>query len=309
MQSEKYDLIIIGGGPAGMSASLYAARQNLKFLLLGEVIGGLANLVPNLKTYLGFSYLTGYDLINKFKKHLEQYNVPIKNEKVIKIKKDNSNFIVITNENKYETKAVIVTTGRRFKHLNIQGENEFKGKGVSDCTACDGPFFKNKIVAVIGGGRTGLFATLYLLKLAKKIYLIEKEPQIKTEGGLRQFADAIQKSKKVEILLSTYPKRIRGEKFIKDLVLVTNGKEKVLPIEGVFVEVGYVPNMDFVKGLVNLNDLGEIIIDSECRTSQEGIFAAGDVTNLREKQVIVSVGEGAKAALSCVTYLEKTAGK
>jgi len=309
MQSEKYDLIIIGGGPAGMSASLYAARQNLKFLLIGEVIGGLANLVPTLKTYLGFSYLTGYDLISKFKKHLKQYNVQIKNEKVSKIKKDNSDFIVITNEKKYETKAVIVTTGRRFKHLNIPGEREFKGKGVSDCTACDGPFFKNKTVAVIGGGRTGLFATLYLLKLAKKIYLIEKEPQIKTTGGLKQFSEVIQKNKKVEILLSTYPKQIRGEKFIKDLVLITKGKEKVLPIEGVFVEIGYIPNIDFLKGLVNLNDLGEIIIDSENRTNQEGIFAAGDVTNLREKQVIVSVGEGAKASLSCVTYLEKIAGK
>lgn len=304
-----YELIIIGAGPAGMSAALYASRQNLNFLLIGEVLGGLANLVPTLKTYLGFSYLTGYQLIERFKKHLSEYKIPIKNEKVLEIKKSSSTFAIKTKNSKYETKAIIIASGRRFKHLNIPGEEKFKARGVSDCTACDGPLFKGKTVAVIGGGRTGVYATLYLLKLAKKIYLIEKEEKIKTEGGLKRFADIIQSNKKVEILLNTYPAKIRGDKFVKDMLLKNNGKTKILPVDGIFVEIGYTPNTEFVRRMIKLNELGEIMIDAECKTNIEGIFAAGDVTNLREKQVAVSVGEGAKAALSCVTYLERTAKK
>ena len=300
-----YDLIIVGGGPAGMSAALYASRQNLKFLLITETLGGLANLVPTLKTYLGFYYITGYELIDKFKTHLKQYSVPIKEERVIKISKDKKIFSITTNKNQYESRVVIAASGRRFKKLGIPGEEKFTGKGVSDCTACDGPLFKGRTVAVIGGGRTGLFASLYLLKLAKRIYLIEKENRIKTSGGLKQFAKAIKNNKKVEILLSTKPKEIRGDKFVKDIVLLKNNKTEILPIEGVFVEIGYIPNTEFLKGFTKTNDMGEIIVDAEGRTDIDGLFAAGDVTNIKEKQVVVSVGEGAKATLSAITYLER----
>ncbi len=299
-----YDMIIIGGGPAGMSAALYAMRQNLKFILLVQQLGGLANFVPSLKAYLGYQYVTGFELVGKFKEHLSQYKVPLRNEFVVEIKRKGKLFSVITNKGEYRTKSIIAATGRRFKKLMIPGEEKFMHKGVSDCTMCDGPLFKGKRVAVIGGGRTGLFATLFLLKIAKKIYLVEKK-HLKTEGGMRRIADIIKKHKNVTVLSETAPLEIKGDGFVRELILRSYGKKKVLPVEGVFVEIGYEPNTEFLKGLVHLNGRGEIIVDKECRTNVPGLFAAGDVTDLKEKQVVVSVGEGAKAALSAVLYLEK----
>lgn len=299
-----YDLIIIGGGPAGISASLYAVRQNLKFLLITKNLGGLANLVPSLKTYLGFYYITGFDLIERFKEHITQYKVPLKSEHVTLIKRKGKNFAVKTETHTYLTKAIIVATGRRFKKLGIPGEQEFTGKGVSDCTVCDGPLFKNKTVAVIGGGRSGLFGTLFLLKIAKKIYVIEKEEKLKTKGGLKWAADVVKKSENVKIMTGTRAIEIHGNKFVNGIVVQQARKKRVLAVDGVFVEVGYEPNTEFIRNRVRTNGRGEIIIDPECRTSTPGIFAAGDVTHLEEKQVIVAAGEGAKAALSAVLYIE-----
>lgn len=300
-----YDLVIVGGGPAGMSAALYAVRQNLKFVMLAEQVGGLANLVPNLKAYLGYQYITGFDLIGRFKEHLSKYKVPVRDEKAIGVSKRGQVFSVKTAGRVYLSKSVIIATGRRFKKLGIPGEAKFSSKGVSDCTICDGPLFRNKTVAVIGGGRTGLFATLFLLEIARKIYLVEKNGKLKTEGGMKKVAEAVTGSRKVRVLTGTSVKEIRGNSFVRSLMLRKDGKNLALPVDGVFVEVGYVPNTEFVKGLARFNERGEIVVDAECRTSVPGLFAAGDVTQLKEKQVVVSVGEGAKAALSAVLYLEE----
>jgi len=300
-----YDLIIVGGGPAGISSALYAARQNLKFIFITKELGGMANYIPRIQTYLG--YLAGFELVDKFKENLRKYKVEMNDEEVIDIGRDKKSrklFLVRTKNKMYKCKSIIIATGRRFKELKIPGGKEFKGKGLSDCTACDGPLFKNKTVAVIGGGRTGIISTIFLLRSAKKIYLIERSSQIKTEGGLKTFADVIKNSNKVEIMTNTKPLEIRGEKFVKEIVLKRKGRKQVLPVEGIFVEIGYDPNTEFVK-LVKKNARGEIIIDAECRTDVKGIFAAGDVTHLKEKQVIISAGEGAKALLSTVLYLEK----
>lgn len=295
-----YDVIIIGGGPAGMAAALYAARQRLKFLLLAESLGGMANYVPEVKTFLGYYYLSGYDLIEKFKEHIKKYNVPTIEEKVLAVKKRGF-FEATTQKKTYHTKTIIIATGRRFKQLNIPGEEKYLGKGVSLCTACDGPLFKDKEVAVIGGGRSGLFGTLFLLRIAKKIYLIEKDNHLKTSGGLQHIADTLTQNKKVKILLNTQVTKIIGNKFVYSLVLQN---KKHLPIQGVFVEIGYIPNTNFFKHLIKTNNRGEIIVDEECRTSCQGIFAAGDVTQVKEKQVMVACGEGIKALLSALTYLE-----
>lgn len=299
-----YDLVIIGGGPAGMSAALYAVRQNLRFVLLAEQIGGLANLVPSLKAYLGYQYITGFDLIKRFKEHLATYKVPVRDERAASISKKGQIFSVRTGRGTYRSKSVIIATGRRFKKLGIPGEERFTNKGVSDCTICDGPMFRNKTVAVIGGGRTGLFATLFLLEIAKKICLIERNGRLKTEGGMKKIADIVGSNRKVAVMTQALPLEIRGNSFVKELVLNVNGRKQALPVEGVFVEIGYIPNTEFVKGLAKLNDRNEIIVDAEGRTNVPGLFAAGDVTQLKEKQVVVSVGEGAKAALSAVLYLE-----
>jgi alkyl hydroperoxide reductase subunit F len=300
-----YDMIIIGGGPAGMSAALYAQRQNLKFCMISTNVGGLANYVPSLKAYLGYQYVTGFELIEKFREHLAQYKVEIKDETVVAVKKLNDAFAVKTGKGEYRTKTVIIATGRRFKKLNIPGEAKYTNKGVSDCTVCDGPVFKGKTVAIIGGGRTGLYATLFMLKIAKKIYLLEQNSYLKVEGGLKHIAEIIRKNKKVEVMTHTSPVEIKGEQFVKELIISVKGKKKRLPVDGVFVEIGYEPNTDFVKGMVKMNDRKEIVVNPECKTSVPGLFAAGDVAFLKEKQVVVSVGEGAKAALSAVLYLEE----
>lgn len=300
-----YDLIIIGGGPAGMSAALYAARQNLKFIMITKQLGGMANFVPSLKTYLGFNYITGFELIEKFKEHLKQYKVKVKNENADIIKKVGGGFLVKTTKKEYQCRSIIIATGRRFKKLDIPGENKYTGKGLSDCAVCDGPVFKNKKVAVIGGGRTGLFATIFLLEIAKKIYLIEKNKTIKHYGGLKQILNTIKKNKKVKIITNAKPLEIKGNKFAKEIVLLKGNKKELLGIDGIFVEIGYVPNTEFARKLLKTNERGEIIIDEECRTNVKGIFAAGDATCLKEKQVAVSVGEGAKATLSALFYLEK----
>lgn len=301
-----YDLVIIGAGPAGISAALYAARQKLNFLVVTKDIGGLANFVPSLKTYLGIYYISGYNLIKKFTEHMKNFQVPVReNEGVAKIKSIKNGFSIITDKNEYKTKSVIIASGRRFKRLGIKGETKLENKGLSYCAACDGPLFRNKTVAIIGGGRSGLFSALYMLSIAKKIYLIEKEANIKEEGGVREVAKVVKNNKKVEILTATDTKEIIGDKFVNAVKIFRNGKPELIKIDGVFVEIGYEPNTDFAKDLVELNNRGEIIIDKNNMSDVPGIFAAGDVTDLHDKQVVVAVGEGAKATLSAITYLER----
>ncbi len=301
-----HDLIIVGGGPAGMSAALYAKRQGIDFLLITETVGGLANYVPSLRSYLGYHYITGFKLVEKFKKHLDKEEVKVVNNRVKQISPKNGSFEMKTGNEVYSTKSMLITTGRKFRALGITGEEKFTGKGVSDCAACDGPLFKDKEVAVIGGGRSGLFATLFLLNIVKKIYLIEQDNTLKTQGGLNKISQLIKKNPKVEILLNTKPVEILGNTKADTLVIENGGNKRKLDLDGVFVEVGYDPNTEFIGDMLDTNDRGEIIIDEECRTSRLGIFAAGDVTQLKEKQVVVAVGEGAKAALAIALYLEQT---
>jgi alkyl hydroperoxide reductase subunit F len=230
--------------------------------------------------------------------------VPLVQENVAKLERRTGTFIVSTDTDTYRARSIIIATGRRFKKLGIPGEADYLGKGLSECTVCDGPLFKGKTVAVIGGGRSGLFGTLFLLELAKKIYLIEQGPHLKTEGGLAWAAEKIRTAANVELMPNTKPLAVEGNRFVQRLLLSRKGRKSHLPVDGVFVEIGYVPNTEFVGSLVKRNARGEIIVDEECRTSVPGIFAAGDVTHLKEKQVVVSVGDGAKAALSAVLYLE-----
>jgi thioredoxin reductase len=303
---ESYDLIIIGCGPAGLAASIYAARQKLDFCVITENIGGQTNVNPYpIENYLGYYYITGVELGRKFEEHFKSFDIETKFDRVEKVKAIKGGFKVIAKKSTYFAKALIIATGRVNKILNVPGELKYAGRGVSFTPYRDAPLFKDKVVAVIGGGRSGLDAVSHLVNLASKIYLIEASKEIKHIGPVTDF---VKNHPKVEIMTNTKVLEIFGDNVVKGIKVSQNGEEKKINVDGVFICIGYKPNTDFVKGLVKLNDRGEIIIDKNNCTSVEGIFAAGDCTDITEKQVTVAVGEGAKALAAASKYLIKLKG-
>ena len=296
-----YDLIIIGGGPAGITAAIYSARNKIDFMMITINIGGQVVLSSEIENYTGFQYITGEELKAKFQEHLEKYKFRLEIEEVKKIEKENSLFKIITDSNFYLSKTVIVATGRRPKELRVPGEKEFKNRGVTYCAICDAPLFEGLDVAVIGGGNSGLEAVLQLIKIAKSINLIEINPQLKADKVLIEKAMA---SDKVRIWTNTRIEEIIGDKVVKGIKIKKNDKEILLPVQGVFIEIGSIPNSEIVD-FVDKNEYGEIIVNCKCETNVPGLFAAGDVTNVPEKQIVVAAGEGCKAALSAFKYLHK----
>ena len=297
-----YDLIIVGAGPAGITAAVYAARKKMDFLILTMDVGGQVTYSSTIENYIGFQYITGEELTTKFYNHLKQYDFDLKMEKVEKIEVSNSLFKVKTAlGNEYFSKTVIVATGRRPRELNVPGEEKFKSRGVTYCATCDAPLFDGMDVAVVGGGNAGLEATLQLTKIANKIYLIEISPQLKADPIMVEKALA---SDKVEVWTNTRVLEIIGEKTVNGIRVQRNGQEKVLPVQGVFIEIGSVPNSELID-FVEKNQRNEIIVNCACETSYQGVFAAGDVTNVPEKQIIIAAGEGCKAALSAFKYLSR----
>jgi len=296
-----YDLIIIGGGPAGITAAIYSARNKIDFMMITINIGGQVVLSSEIENYTGFQYITGEELKAKFQEHLKKYKFRLEIEEVKKIEKENSLFKIITDSNFYLSKTAIVATGRRPRELRVPGEKEFKNRGVTYCAICDAPLFEGLDVAVIGGGNSGLEAVLQLIKIAKSINLIEINPQLKADKVLIEKAMA---SDKVRIWTNTRIEEIIGDKVVKGIKIKKNDKEFFLPVQGVFIEIGSVPNSEIVD-FVNKNEYGEIIVNCKCETNVPGLFAAGDVTNVPEKQIVVAAGEGCKAALSAFKYLNK----
>ncbi|MEM2239478.1 MAG: FAD-dependent oxidoreductase [Candidatus Bathyarchaeia archaeon] len=302
MSSEHiYDLIIVGAGPAGITAAIYAARKRMDFLVLTVNLGGQVTFSSTIENYTGFQYITGEELTAKFYEHLTQYSFDFKIEEVRKVAVQNGLFNVITDNATYLGRTVIVATGRRAKELNVPGERDFKNRGVSYCATCDGPLFKGMDVAVVGGGNSGLEAVLQLMKIASNVYLIEVMPKLKADPILVEKAEA---SDKVSIWTSTRVLEITGDKTVKGMKVLKDGREFFLPVQGVFIEVGSTPNSEIVDFVLK-NQWGEIVVNCACETSFPGLFAAGDVTNVPEKQIVVAAGEGCKAALSAFRYLSK----
>jgi alkyl hydroperoxide reductase subunit F len=299
--SHVYELIIIGGGPAGTTAAVYAARKKMDFAVFATNIGGQVTLSSMIENYTGFQYITGEELTGKFQEHLEKHKFKLEMEEVKKVEKEDNLFRVKTDTDTYLSKTVIVATGRKPRELGVPGEEKFKGRGVTYCATCDAPLFENLDVAVVGGGNAGLEAVLQLTKIAKSLYLIEREPKLRADPVLVEKAKA---SDKVEIWTDTQVVEIGGDKTIRGLKVKRNGKETLLPVQGVFVEIGSVPNSDIVD-FVEKNHWGEIMVNCKCETSVPGLFAAGDVTDVPEKQIVVAAGEGCKAALSAFRYLSQ----
>jgi len=297
-----YDLIIVGAGPAGITASIYAARKRMNFLVITKDIGGQAALSSDIENYTGYQYITGPELTKKFEEHMQEFQIELKYEEVVGIKKTDEGFKVKTDKGVYKSKALIIASGAKPRMLNVPGEQEFKNRGVTYCATCDAPLFPNKDVVVVGGGNSGFDAALQLMKIANKIYLIERGPRLRGDEIMR---DKVERSEKVTVLTNTNVLEISGDKFVTGVTVERKGKREMLGAQGVFIEIGYMPNSEFAAGVVKLNERKEIVVDDRCKTSVDGIFAAGDVTDVPQKQVIVAAGEGAKAALCAHEYLQR----
>jgi len=302
-----YDLIIIGGGPAAVGAGIYAARKKLKTLLIAKEWGGQLNSAPLIENYPGFESIPGMELSNKFVEHLKKNKIEIKEGlsiKEIKIE-DNGKILKTRSENgNFRAKAAIITTGRIPKKLGISNEEKFIGKGISYCATCDAPLFQDKKVVVVGGANAGLGIALELTDYASKISILEFLPELNADEYLQE---KIKKSPKIEIITNALVKEFKGDQFVKGLVYQDRDSKEIkeMSIEGVFIAIGSSANFSLVKNVVELNKQGEIKIDSRNRTSQPNIFAAGDVTDISHKQIIIAAGEGAKAALNAYEYIKE----
>ncbi len=295
-----YDLIIIGAGPAGITASVYAARKRMNFLVVSKDIGGQAAYSGDVENYTGYQFITGPELAAKFEEHMWRYNIEVKEgEEVLGLSKDGEIISVRTNKSVYESKTAIIASGKRSRELDVPGEKEFKNKGLTYCATCDGPLFSGKVVAVIGGGNSALDAALQLVNIAKHVYIINITAQLGGDAIMRQ---KVQDSKIVTVLNNTQVTAILGDRMVNGIKIKRDNKEGILSVQGVFVEIGLIPNSDFAVN-IEKNKLGEIKINAYNETNIPAIFAAGDVTDVPDKQIIIAAGEGAKAVLSGFRYL------
>jgi NADH-dependent peroxiredoxin subunit F len=297
-----YDLIIIGAGPAGITASVYAARKQLDFLVISRDIGGQAAWSGEIENYTGYQFITGPELAKKFEEHMLKYGTALKeNEEVLELEKSGQFLSVRTDKGEYQSRSVIIASGKKARELDVPGEKEFKNRGLTYCATCDGPLFSGKDVAVVGGGNSALDAVLQLTKIARHIYLINHTPALSADAIMCRKA---QEAANVRILNNTSVTAVLGDKFVRSIKIKSVLQEKELTVEGVFVEIGLIPNSVFAKG-VGKNPEKEISVDSRNQTNIAGVFAAGDVTDVPEKQIIVAAGEGSKALLSAFHYLSK----
>ncbi len=301
-----YDTIIIGSGPAGITAAIYAVRRAMKTLLLGKNIGGQITWATEIENYPGFTNISSFDLIQKWQDHVNAAGIEMQHEDVFKIEKKDDYFLIAANngeKKEYLTKTIIITMGLSHRLLNVPGEKEFTGKGVSYCANCDGPFFKNKIVAVIGGGNCALDAAEVMGKMASKVFLVSRDAKL---NGFENVIAKIKNKNNIEVIYNFTVKEILGDNKATSIIIINhkNNEEKELLINGVFVEIGREARTDLVQNLVRIDNQNQIIIDAEGKTSTPGIFAAGDVTNVPFKQITIAVGQGTIAALSAYKYLQ-----
>ena len=303
-----YDVIIIGAGIAGLTAALYSARQGLKTLVVTTDIGGQLLLTPEIQNYPGFISISGYELIRRIEEQVKSYPVEIRFEKVIGVKEDNGVFQVKTSSREYYSKTVILAFGKTPERMGIPGEERLVGKGVSYCVICDAPLFKDKSVALVSMGYRGVELASLLKKYASKVYWVVP---LKSVGVSSEVLKDVLSDKKVELLINYEPREVRGETVVRGLVVENkeDGSLRELKVDGVFVELGYKTQTEFLKDFVKLNNKGEVVIDNLCKTSRPGVFAAGDVAELPYKQAIISAGMGATAALSAYNYILSLSGK
>ena len=309
-----YDVLVVGGASAGLTAAMYASRQSLKTLVITKDIGGQALLTNAIENYPPFEHIGGFELMQKFEQQARNFGAEFAYEEVLSITHhEGGGFRIKTNnkDKEYSGYVLILAFGKTPRDLNVKGEKELNGRGVSYCAVCDGPFFKNKKVAIVGTGDPALEAALYLKELASQLYIIHSTDK---PVGSEESIDLLQNkdnNHKISFISNSIVKSINGNSKVESLTLYNSKtkSESKLDVDGIFVEMGYVARTDIVKDLVKLNDNKEIIVDKYCGTSAKGIFAAGDVTDVPYKQAIISAGQGAIAALSAYNYIQRLKGK
>lgn len=304
---ENIELSIIGGGPAGLGAGVYAARAALETILFEQgITGGLAATTDKIENYLGFPEgISGPELMSKMEAQAIKFGLTIVNKKIEEIKSMGEYFLIKTEEEEgIKTKAIILATGAQPQKLKVKGEEKFYGRGVSYCATCDGAFFRGKKVVVVGGGDSAVEEALLLSKMVEKVYLVHRRSQLRATKIIQRRAF---ENPKIEFIWDSVITDILGDGSVKEVLIknVINGKTKNLPVDGIFVYVGLKPNSELVKGLVELDEGGYVLADEAMRTSQTGIFAAGDVRRKVLRQVITAVSDGAIAAVTAQEYLSK----
>ena len=309
-----YDVVIVGGGPGGLTAGLYASRSSLKVLLLeGTHTVSQISLTDAIENYPGIPEISGFALIDAFKTQARSFGLEIRTEQVTALARaeagDVNCWAVTTDQHEYQTLAVIVSTGADWRRLNVPGEEELIGQGVSFCATCDAPFYRNREVAVVGGGDTAIQEALYLTKFASKVTVIHRRDRLRAAGILQERAFG---NEKIEFAWNSVVEKIiggNGVTGVKIKSVQASDETRDIPVDGVFLFIGLIPNTDLIKELVNLDEDGYIIADQDMKTSAEGLFACGDCIRKSLRQVITACGDGATASNSAELYIDDLKGR
>ncbi|MBT4209691.1 MAG: thioredoxin-disulfide reductase [Candidatus Komeilibacteria bacterium] len=303
MEDKIYDVVIIGAGPSGLTAAIYTSRRAMETLVVSKDIGGQMALTDDIGNYPGFELIAGLDLAQKFKTQAEKTGTKLDFKEIVSINKEDKIFTLKTTDNsEFKAKSVILAFGLTPRNLEVPGEKEFTGRGVSYCATCDGPLYKDKTVVVVGGGNSALDAAEYTSKLAKQVYLIHRRDTFRGEQVL---IDQVKATKNIEIIYDAVTSEIKGDTTVSSYVYKTkDGKKHELTTDGIFIEVGHVAKTDWLGDLVEYTDRKEIKISRDCETKTPGLFAAGDITEITYKQAVISAGEGSKAALQAYKFLQ-----
>lgn len=307
MEEKIFDLIILGGGPAGLNAALYAKRGGIDVAIVDtSSVGGQPVNYLEIENYLGFPTIQGWELAEKFEQHIDKFNIQkFQNEEIQNVDLISTIKTVQTLKNKYLAKTIIIATGASPKKLGIRGEDEYIGKGVSYCAVCDGAFYKNKTVVVIGGGNAAVEEGIYLTKFAEKVYIMHRRDELRADKIIQERAFD---NEKIEFIFDSVPLEIVGDSRKVNLIQYKNvktGEIKTLNVDGVFPYIGFSPNTEFFNAQLVQDEFGFIRVDENMRTSEVGVFAAGDVRRTPLRQVITAVADGAVAGMSAVKYLEE----
>ena len=305
MERKIFDIIILGGGPAGFSSAIYAARGAVSTAIVDiNMLGGQPSNYLELENYPGFQLVGGYDLMEKFEEHADKFGVEkFPMQEITKI--DLAKKKIYTKEYEFSAKSIIIATGAQPMKLGVKGEKEFVGRGVSYCAVCDGAFYKDKIVAVVGGGNSAIEEAMYLTKFAKKVYVIHRRDKLRADKILQEKAF---KNQKIEFIWNSIVLEIQGESTVKSIVLKNLQTDKIseLKIDGIFPYIGISPNTEFFSGQLNQDKYGFIITDTTMATSVDGVYAIGDVRNTPLRQVVTAASDGAIGATYALRYIEQT---